>query len=160
MEKTQIRGRGGSRFRPSKVELADYFPLEVGFSIALHKAQVRVPVTPRPTYASEITYFKKHFSYVTHIQTTKGRNIRKVILSISEHPNHFIRMKWEGLYVALSQVRFRNDVRLLLKCGDRSTMDYIIHLNKNAFINISSIDIVHVYILFNVLAATLINFYH
>ena len=93
-----------------------------------------MPTTPRPIYASEMTYFKKYFSYVTHIQTTKGRTIRKVILSISEHPNHFIRMKWEGLYVALSRVRFRDDVRLLLKRGDRSTMDYIVHLNKNALI--------------------------
>ena len=57
-----------------------------------------------------------------------------MILSISEHPHHFIRMTWEGLYVALSRVKFRDDIRLLLKSGDRSTMNYIKGLKKNAYI--------------------------
>ena len=39
-KKSQIRGGGRSRFMPSKVDLADYFPIEPGFSITLHKAQV------------------------------------------------------------------------------------------------------------------------
>lgn len=37
---SEIRGGGGYKFRPSKVELADYFPIEPGFSVTLHKAQV------------------------------------------------------------------------------------------------------------------------
>ena len=40
-------------------------------------------------------------------------------------------MKWEGLYVALSRVRLKDDVRLLLRNGDRSSMNYIRELNKN-----------------------------
>ena len=55
----------------------------------------------------------------------------KVILSLSEHPDHRIRMTWEHLYVALSRVRQKNDIRLLLRLGDRSTMKYITNLHKN-----------------------------
>ena len=39
-KETEIRGGGGAKFRPSKVELADHFPIEPGFSVTLHKAQV------------------------------------------------------------------------------------------------------------------------
>ena len=35
-----IRGCGGYQIRPSSVELADYFPIELGFSVTIHKAQV------------------------------------------------------------------------------------------------------------------------
>ena len=55
-----------------------------------------------------------------------------MILSISEHPQPFIRIKWEGLYVALSRVKFSEDIRLLVRLGDRSTMRYIANLKKNA----------------------------
>ena len=34
--------------------------------------------------------------------------------------------------MALSRVKFRGDIYLLLKGGDRSTMDYIENLAKNA----------------------------
>ena len=45
-KETDVRGGGGSsRYRPSKVELADYFPIELGFSVTLHKAQVRYIAT-------------------------------------------------------------------------------------------------------------------
>ena len=40
----QIRGAGGSsRYFPSKVELADWFPIEPAFSVTIHKAQVSNP---------------------------------------------------------------------------------------------------------------------
>jgi hypothetical protein len=45
-----------------------------------------------------------------------------------------IRIKWEGLYVALSRVKFKDDVRLLLRNGDRSTMAYIQDLQKNTMV--------------------------
>ena len=35
-----VRGGGGYHFRPSTVQLADFFPIEPGFSIPVHKAQV------------------------------------------------------------------------------------------------------------------------
>ena len=55
-----------------------------------------------------------------------------IILSLSEHPNSFTRISWEGLYVVLSRVSFKGDIHLLLKGGDRSTMDYIENLAENA----------------------------
>lgn len=38
---TQVRGGGGGtcRFKPSKVALKDWFPIEPGFSVTIHKAQ-------------------------------------------------------------------------------------------------------------------------
>ncbi len=57
-----------------------------------------------------------------------------MILSISEHPQAYIRIKWEGLYVALSRVRFSEDIRLLVRLGDRSTMRYISNLKKNGLV--------------------------
>ena len=53
---------------------------------------------------------------------------------MSEHPDHFRRIKWEGLYVALSRVKFKDDIRLLLRNGDRSTMAYIEKLKKNKMV--------------------------
>ena len=64
----------------------------------------------------------------------KGRTIQKVILSISEHPFQFTKLIWEGLYVALSRVRHEDDIRLLLRFDDLSTMNYISNLEKNHFI--------------------------
>ena len=71
------------------------------------------------------------YELTQHDYLLQGRTIRKVILSISEHPHHFLRMTWEHLYVALSRVRLKDDVRLLLRNGDRSTMNYIRELEKN-----------------------------
>lgn len=53
---------------------------------------------------------------------------------MSEHPSRFNKIKWEGLYVALSRVKFKEDVRLLLRNGDRSTIAYIQDLEKNTLV--------------------------
>jgi hypothetical protein len=76
-------------YHASKVPLKDYFCIEPGFCITLHKAQ--------------------------------GRTIQRLILSISDHPHHRLRHKWEGLYVGLSRVEYNEHMRLLLKRGDWST---------------------------------------
>ena len=55
-------------------------------------------------------------------------------MSLSEHPHHFNRISWEGLYVALSRVKLRDDVRLLLRNGDLSTMKYISDLKKKPLV--------------------------
>jgi len=73
----------------SKVPLRDYFCIEPGFCITLHKAQ--------------------------------GRTIRRLVISISDHPYHKLRHKWEGLYVGLSRVEYNEHMRLLLKRGDWGT---------------------------------------
>jgi hypothetical protein len=64
----------------------------------------------------------------------QGHTIKKVILCLSEHPFHLNKIKWEGLYVALSQVRLKDDIRLLLRIRDRSTMEYIMDLKKNRLV--------------------------
>jgi len=42
-------------------------------------------------------------------------------------------MTWEGLYVALSRVEYRDHIRLAIKRNDRSTMHYISKLSKNKY---------------------------
>ena len=98
-----IRGNGGYRCRPSKVDCSDRFPIEPAFAVTLHKAQ--------------------------------GRTIGKVILCISEHPSRLTRLKWEGLYVGLSRIRRRNDIRLLVRSGDKSTLSYISRLTKDKHVS-------------------------
>jgi len=43
-------------------------------------------------------------------------------------------MTWESLYVALSRVRRKDHIRLLLKHGDRSTMNYIGDMKKHPLV--------------------------
>ena len=57
-KKSYIRGGGGYRFRPSYVELADYFPIEPGFSVTIHKAQVRIKYLSNGVDAANIIAVK------------------------------------------------------------------------------------------------------
>ena len=108
------------KFWLSKMEVTHHLPIEPGFSVTLHKAQV----SDQHLYEVKsglTTSLTENILTILYIKISgeQGRTIRKVILAISEHPNNFIRMKWEGLYVALSRVKFSDDIRLLLRLGDR-----------------------------------------
>ena len=50
--------------------------------------------------------------------------IAKIILTVSKHANISTQISWEGLYVALSKLKFNDDICLLLKYGDRATINY------------------------------------
>ena len=63
----------------------------------------------------------------------QGRTIRRLIIFISQHPVGLLRMTWEGLYVALSRVKYSDHIRLAIKRNDRSTMRYISDLEKNKY---------------------------
>ena len=63
----------------------------------------------------------------------QGRTIRRLIIFISQHPVGLLRMTWEGLYVALSRVKYSDHIRLAIKRNDRSTMEYISNLEKNKY---------------------------
>lgn len=52
---------------------------------------------------------------------------------ISQHPVPLLRMTWEGLYVALSRVKYSDHIRLAIKNDDRSTLSYIENLSKNKY---------------------------
>ena len=78
--------------------MADSFPIELGFSITVPKAQ--------------------------------GRTIHKLIASLSEHPSNFLKICWEQLYVVLSRIPKRDNLRLLLQMGNRNTLRYISDLEK------------------------------
>ena len=56
-----------------------------------------------------------------------------MIIFVSEHPVGLLRMSWEGLYVALSRVKYRDHIRLAIKRDDYDTLQYMEKLNKNKF---------------------------
>ena len=95
-----VRGRP-FHFNASTMPMADYFPIELGFSITVPKAQ--------------------------------GRTIHKLITSLSEHPSNFLKFRWEQLYVVLSRITKRNDLRLLLQMGNRNMIWYISDLEKDLY---------------------------
>ena len=68
-----------------------------------------------------------------YLFNSKGRTIRKEIASLSEHPIPFLRFNWEQMYVILSRIQTRIDLRLLLKMNDRSTLSYISQLRKDKY---------------------------
>ena len=64
------------------------------------------------------------------LHKAQGRTIRRLILSISDHPYHKLRHKWEGLYVGLSRVEYNKHMRILLKRGDWGTAKSLHSLEK------------------------------
>jgi hypothetical protein len=67
------------------------------------------------------------------IVSGKGRTIRRMVLSLSKHPLPLLSFKWEGLYVALSRVKRRDHIRLLVKRNDWNTVSYVKRLKKNEY---------------------------
>ena len=63
----------------------------------------------------------------------KGKTMRRIILSVSEHLYHLNKMTWEGLYVSLSRVRLGDHMRLLIKRGDWATVKYVEELKRNEY---------------------------
>ncbi len=93
-----VHARGGAvRFRASKLKMKDYFPIKLGFCIAVEKAQVSFH---RPYVLASVFLWSVHLT--TNSRTPQGRTIRKVIASLSEHPVPILRFRWEQLYVLLS----------------------------------------------------------
>ena len=64
------------------------------------------------------------------LHKAQGRTIRRLILSISDHPYQKLRHKWEGLYVGLSRVEYNEHIRLLLKRGDWGTAKLLLGLER------------------------------
>jgi len=56
-----------------------------------------------------------------------------LIVFISQHPVPLLRMTWEGLYVALSRVKYSDHIRLAIKNDDRSSLSYIENLSRNKY---------------------------
>ena len=64
------------------------------------------------------------------VHKAQGRTIRRLILSISDHPHPKLRHKWEGLYVGTSRVEYSEHMRLLLKRGDWGTTKLLRDLER------------------------------
>ena len=88
----------------------------------------------RPIYGLSTVTLKDHFciepGFCITLHKAQGRTIRRLILSISDHPYHKLRHEWEGLYVGLSRVEYNEHIRLLLKRGDWGTAKLLLGLER------------------------------
>ena len=78
-------------------------------------------------------HFPIELGFCITIPKAQGRTIHKLIASLSRHPLSYLRFNWEQIYVLLSRITGRSDLRLLLKMGNRSTLDYISELEKDPY---------------------------
>ena len=86
----------------------------------------------RPSAATLEDHFPLELGFAMTLHKAQGRTIRRLILSLSEHPCAVLRLSWEALYVALSRVRRKDDIRILLGKGqDRGALGYVSQLKKD-----------------------------
>ena len=78
-------------------------------------------------------YFPVELGFCITVPKAQGRTINKLIASLSKHPSKFLRLRWEQLYVILSRIPHRNEMRLLLQMGNRNTLQYISELEKDPY---------------------------
>eukprot|EP00956_Cyclotella_meneghiniana_P007994 scaffold10655_cov51-Cyclotella_meneghiniana.AAC.1 len=78
-------------------------------------------------------HFQLELGFCITIPKAQGRTIHRLIASLSKHPCPFLRFRWEQMYVLLSRITGRNDLRLLLRMGDRNFLDYISELEKDPY---------------------------
>jgi hypothetical protein len=101
--------------------------------ITLVKGRVVIPILPKrknrdlwePTtvkggdgFRPSKIQIKRHFplepGFAITVLKAQGRTLRRVILALSKREQHFVNLKYAGIYVAMSRVRQRQDIRLLL----------------------------------------------
>ena len=60
-----------------------------------------------------------------------------MIIFVAQHPVPLLRMSWEGLYVALSRVKYRDHIRLAVDRstleGEKKALQYMEKLRKNKY---------------------------
>jgi hypothetical protein len=85
-------------------------------------------------YGVSTVLLQDHFciepGFCITLHKAQGRTIRRLILSISDHPYYKLRHKWEGLYVGVSRVEYNEHMRLLLKRGDWGTTKLLRDLER------------------------------
>ena len=71
------------------------------------------------------------------IYKAQGRTIRRLIIFVKQHPIPLLKMSWEGLYVALSRVKYRDHIRLAINRDtlekEKKAMEYMVDLKKNKY---------------------------
>ena len=89
----------------------------------------------RPSTATLKDRFPLELGFAMTVHKAQGRTIRRLILSLSEHPCSVLRLSWEALYVALSRVRRKDDIRILLKKDEgRGALAYVSNLKKDRYV--------------------------
>ena len=78
-------------------------------------------------------HFPIELGFCITIAKAQGRTLHRLILSLSEHPQPFLRFKWEQVYTAISRVRAREYLTLLLYMGNRNTLSYLSDLKKDVY---------------------------
>ena len=106
------------------------------YTVKYYNESVRACGTPFHYNASTVPmadHFPIELGFCITIPKAQGRTIHKLIASLSEHPVPFLRFRWEQIYTLQSRITERNDMRLLLRMGNRNTLQYVSHLEKDPF---------------------------
>ena len=87
------------------------------------------------SYDDSIVNIKQNFplepAFTTTVHKAQGRTMAKVILALSFRESKLCQLKYEGLYVAMSRVTSKEDMRLLVHDKDWSTCHYISQLRPH-----------------------------
>ena len=87
----------------------------------------------RPSKAKVRSHFPFDLGFAMTDHKSQGRTMRKLTLVISERPVAISQLNWSAIYVALSRVEKREDIRFLLEdhehCG---SVMYVTRLRPNA----------------------------
>jgi len=70
-----------------------------------HNESVRAYGGPTETRAPTVPmaeYFPIELGFCITVRKAQGRTTPRVIVSLSEHPNYFLKFKWEQLYALAS----------------------------------------------------------
>ena len=107
----------------------DWYYVQGGVSFGYYPSKIRVS-----------TYFPFELGFSMTIHKAQGRTMKKVMLALSEHPVAICKLTWSAIYVALSRVEYKDDIRLLITRTnnrvDAESIRYVTHLERKADVDL------------------------
>jgi len=96
------------------------------------------PITPIATVDVR-SPFPIDLGFAITIHKSQGRTMQRVVIDLNDHPNHYTRMEFAAVFVAMSRVTCSDNLRLLprFRIGQRHNKDkayaYLCNLRPNRF---------------------------
>ena len=84
----------------------------------------------RPSKVQIVSHFPLELQFVITAHKAQGRTLDNVILALSERHAKGCNMSYAAIYVALSRVKFRNNIRLLLASDKPLVWESLLYLER------------------------------